>query len=83
MYSSVHPSNEVGRAIVMASAGSKYKKQVIPKGWFVVKVKSVVPGNCGDPCRDSPGWYGKGNPESIEEAEGNTLLWEAEFLVAI
>ena len=43
MYSSVHPSNEVGRAIVMASAGSKYKKQVVPKGWFVVKVKFVVP----------------------------------------
>lgn len=83
MFSSVHPSNEVGRAIVMASAGSKYKKHVVPKGWFVVKVKSVVPQNCGDPCRDPPGWYGKGNPESIEEAEGNTILWEAESLVAI
>lgn len=83
MYSSVHPSNEVGRAIVMASAGSKYKKQVVPKGWFVVKVKSVVQGNCGDLCRDPPGWYGKGNPETIEEAEGKTILWEAESLVAI
>ena len=83
MYSSVHPSNEVGRAIVMASAGSKYKKQVVPKGWFVVKVKFVVQGNCGDLCRDPPGWYGKGNPKSIEGAEGYTLLWEATFFVAI
>lgn len=66
---------EIGKAIVMGLAGSKYVRKMIPKGWKLVKVYTYTIVGASEPCPIPAGWDGVLRYNKLKDAEGRNILW--------
>ena len=74
---------EVAEGIVMALAGSKHAKKVIPGGWRCVKITSFSSNLATQACPVPEGWSDQIKYKTVREAIGRTILWPDTFMHSI
>lgn len=75
---------EVAKGIVMALAGSKHAKRIIPKGWRCVKMTSYTASNAAmEECPIPAGWAHPVKYRTVKEAIGRIIMWPDSLLHSI
>ena len=74
---------EVAKDIVMALAGSKHAKRVIPKGWRCVKMTFYTSNAATKTCPIPVGWADPVKYRTVKEAIGRIIMWPNSLLHSI
>ena len=74
---------EVAKGIVMALAGSKHAKRVIPKGWRCVKMTSYTGNAATEACPIPAGWADPVKYRTVKAAIGRIIMWLDSLLHSI